>query len=155
VGSFAVQFGKMRGLQVMGIASTQNVDYVRSLGADQVIDYKTTPFEQVAQDLDLVLDTVGGDTQMRSWQVLKSGGILVSTAAPPAREMATQYGVRGAMMSVQPKASLLTTIADLIDRGQVRINVSKVFPLTEAGQAQELSQQGHTRGKIVLQAIAR
>jgi NADPH:quinone reductase-like Zn-dependent oxidoreductase len=132
VGSFAVQFAKIRGLQVIATASAQNVEYVRGLGADQVVDYQSTTFEQVVQNLDMVLDTVGGETQTRSWQVLKSGGILVSTVAPPSEEMATQYGVQGAMMSVQPKASQLTTIADLIDRGQVKINISKVFPLAEA-----------------------
>jgi NADPH:quinone reductase-like Zn-dependent oxidoreductase len=154
VGSFAVQFGKMRGLQVIGTASAQNVEYVRSLGADRAIDYKTTPFEQVAHDLDMVLDTVGGDTQMRSWNVLKSGGILVSTAAPPSQEIAAERGLKGAMMMVQPRASLLTEIANSIDAEKVKIDVQKVFPLTEARQAQELSQQGHTRGKIVLSAIA-
>jgi NADPH:quinone reductase-like Zn-dependent oxidoreductase len=154
VGSCAVQFGKMRGLQVIGTASTQNLDYVRALGADCAIDYKTTPFERVVRDLDMVLDTVGGDTQMRSWNVLKSGGILVSTAAPPSEEMAAQRNLRCATMIVQPKASLLSEIANSIDRGQVKIDIGRVFPLAEARQAQELSQQGHTRGKIVLQAIA-
>ncbi|NJR24608.1 MAG: NADP-dependent oxidoreductase [Richelia sp. CSU_2_1] len=154
VGSFAVQFGKMRRLQVIATASAQNVEYVRGLGADRAIDYKTTPFEQVARELDMVLDTVGGDTQVRSWNVLKSGGILVSTATPPDREIAAARGLKGAMMVVQPRSSLLTEIAGSIDAGQVKIDVQKVFPLVEARQAQELSQQGITRGKIVLQAIA-
>jgi NADPH:quinone reductase-like Zn-dependent oxidoreductase len=155
VGSFAVQFAKTRGLQVIATASAQNVEYVRGLGSDQVIDYQSTMFEQVVQNLDMVLDTVGGDTQTRSWNVLKSGGILVSTATVPSPEMAAELGLRGAMMMVQPQAALLTEIANLVDSGQVKVNVGKVFPLVEARQAQDLSQQGHTHGKIVLQAIAR
>lgn len=126
VGSFAIQFGNLQGLHMIGTASTRNLEYVHTLGANSVIDYQSTPFEQAIGKVGMVLDTIGGDTQTRSWQVLKSGGILVSTVAPPSEEMATQYGARGAMMSVQPKASQLTTIADLIDRGQVKINVSKV-----------------------------
>jgi NADPH:quinone reductase-like Zn-dependent oxidoreductase len=154
VGSFAVQFAKTRGLHVIATASAQNVEYVRGLGADQVIDYQSTTFEQVVQNLDMVLDTVGGDTQTRSWNVLRSGGILVSTATGPSPEIAAELGLRGAMMMVQPQAALLTEIANLIDSGQVKVNVGKVFPLVEARQAQDLSQQGHTHGKIVLQAIA-
>jgi NADPH:quinone reductase-like Zn-dependent oxidoreductase len=154
VGSFAIQFAKIRGLQVIATASAQNLEYVRGLGADQVIDYQSTTFEQVVQNLDMVLDPVGGDTQTRSWNVLKSGGILVSTATVPSPEMSAELGLRGAMMMVQPQAALLTEIANLIDSGQVKVNVGKVFPLAEARQAQDLSQQGHTHGKIVLQAIA-
>ncbi|NJL56641.1 NADP-dependent oxidoreductase [bacterium] len=154
VGSFAVQFAKAQGIRAICTASSQNVDYVRALGADDVIDYQTTVFEHTIHDVDMVLDLVGGDTQARSWNVLKSGGILVSTAAPPSEEMATQHQVRTAMMMVQPKASLLTEIANLIDAGQLKVNIEQVFPLADARQAQELSQQGHPRGKIVLQAIA-
>jgi NADPH:quinone reductase-like Zn-dependent oxidoreductase len=126
VGSFAIQFGNLQGLHMIGTASARDLEYVHTLGANGVIDYQSTPFEQAISQVGMVLDTIGGETQTRSWQVLKSGGILVSTVAPPSEEMATQYGARGAMMSVQPKASQLTTIADLIDRGQVKINVSKV-----------------------------
>jgi NADPH:quinone reductase-like Zn-dependent oxidoreductase len=154
VGSFAVQFSKLQGLHVIGTASTRDLEYVRTLGADGVIDYQSTPFEQAISKVGMVLDTIGGETQTRSWQVLKSGGMLVSTAAPISEGIAAQYSVRGAMMSVQPRASLLTTIADLIDQGQVKINISRVFPLVEARQAQDLSQQGHAHGRIVLQAIA-
>ncbi|MBE9171448.1 zinc-binding dehydrogenase [Pleurocapsales cyanobacterium LEGE 06147] len=83
VGSYAVQFAKLRGIRVFGTASAINLDYVRQLGADEVIDYKNTPFEQAVNAVDMVLDTVGGETQTRSFNVLKPGGILVTTAAPP------------------------------------------------------------------------
>jgi NADPH:quinone reductase-like Zn-dependent oxidoreductase len=151
VGGFAVQFAKAKGIRAIGTASDQNVDYVRELGADDVIDYKATTFERAVHDVDMVLDLVGGDTQERSWQVLKPGGILVSTPTPPSEEIATQRGVRAAMMMVQPKASQLVEIAKLIDAGRVKTLVENVFPLAAAQQAPQLSQQGHPHGKIVLQ----
>lgn len=151
VGSFAVQFAKQQGLQVIGTASEQNLAYVRDLGADQVIDYHTTPFTEVVHDVDLVLDTVGGDVQTQSIAVLKPGGVLVSTAAPPDQTMAQQYGIRAAMMAVQPRATQLTEIANWIDQGKLKLPAQQVFPLQNARQAHELSQSGHTRGKLVLQ----
>ena len=151
VGSFAVQFASNRGIRVIGTASAQNLDFVRDLGADEVIDYKAISFEQVVSDVDMVLDTIGGDTQECSWGVLKPGGILVSTASPPAPEAAAQRGVRAIMMTVQPKATLLNEIAALLDSGQAKTIVEKVLPLKEARQAHELSQSGHIRGKLVLQ----
>ena len=151
VGMFAVQFAKWKEAHVIGTASATNADFVRSLGADQVIDYHATPFEQVAQNVDVVLDTLGGDTQVRSYSVLKPGGILVSTAAPPDTQEAQKQGVRAKMMSMEASASLLEQIANLLDSGQVKTDIAQTFPLSEARQAQELSQKGHVRGKIVLQ----
>jgi len=151
VGSFAVQFAKLQGLRVIGTASTQNLTYVYELGADEVIDYHTTDFEQRVHDVDMVFDTLGGETQVRSLNVLKPNGILVSTATPPDPQLAAQAGVRVTMMMVQPDATLLTKIAALIDQGQVKLPKHQVFPLNEARQAHELSQQGHVRGKLVLQ----
>jgi NADPH:quinone reductase-like Zn-dependent oxidoreductase len=151
VGMFAVQLAKSQGAYVIGTASTRNVEFVKSLGADQVIDYTTTSFEQVVHDVDIVLDTLGGDTQTRSWGILKPGGILVATTAFPPQEVAVQHNVRAAMVMVKPIATILTEIAKLIDAGKIRTVVDTVLPLAEARQAHELSQQGHTRGKIVLQ----
>jgi NADPH:quinone reductase-like Zn-dependent oxidoreductase len=150
VGSFAVQFAKAKGIRAIGTASGQNIDYVRELGA-RAIDYKATAFEQAISEVDMVLDLVGGETQIRSWDILKPGGILVSTATPPSEETARQRGVRATMMMVQPKASQLIEISNLIDTGLVKTLVENVFSLAEAQQAQMLSQQGHPRGKIVLQ----
>lgn len=151
VGMFAVQLAKSQGAYVIGTASTHNVEFVKSLGADEVIDYTTTSFEQVVRDVDIVLDTLGGDTQTRSWGILKAGGILVATAAFPPQEVAIQHNVRAAMVMVNPTATVLTEIATLIDAGKITTVVDTVLPLAEARRAQELSQQGHTRGKIVLQ----
>jgi NADPH:quinone reductase-like Zn-dependent oxidoreductase len=151
VGSFAVQFAKLHGLRVISTASTQNLTYVYELGADEVIDYHTTDFEQRVHDVDMVFDTLGGEIQTRSLKVLKPGGILVSTATPPDPQLAAQAGVRATMMMVQPQATLLTKIAKLIDQGKVKLPNHQVFPLYEVRQAHELSQRGHVRGKLVLQ----
>ena len=150
VGMFAVQFAKWKGAHVIATASAANAEFVQSLGADQVIDYKTTPFEQVVQNVDVVLDTLGGDTQARSYSVLKPGGILVATAVPPDAQKAQEQGIRAEMMTKKTSASLLQEIANLLDSGQVKTEIARTFPLSEARQAQELSQKGHVRGKIVL-----
>ncbi|AVH71709.1 NADP-dependent oxidoreductase [Nostoc sp. 'Lobaria pulmonaria (5183) cyanobiont'] len=154
VGIFAVQFAKWKGAHVIGTASAANTEFVRSLGADQAIDYKATPFEEVVENVDVVLDTLGGDTQARSYSVLKPGGILVSTAAPPNTQKAQEVGIRAEMMNMKPSASLLEEIASLLDSGQLKTVVAQTFSLSEARQAQELSQGGHVQGKIVLQINA-
>ncbi|UCF32155.1 MAG: NADP-dependent oxidoreductase [bacterium] len=150
VGSFAVQFARWRGARVLGTASARNRDFLIDLGADEVIDYTRTPFEEVTGDLDVVLDAMGGRIQERSWQVLKKGGVLVSIVGPPDREKAAEYGVRGEGVFVQPSAAQLTSIAELIDGGQIRTNVTEVLTLAEAARAHELSETEHVRGKIVL-----
>ena len=151
VGMFAVQFGKLCGAEVIATASAHNIDFLRELGADQVIDYNATRFEEAVSDVDLVLDTMGGETRERSWNILKPGGMLVSTTSPPDQETAKAKGVRGAMVQVQSRADLLTKIAELIrcrpDQNNCR---QRCCRYSEAAQAQVLSQQGHTRGKIVL-----
>ncbi|MGA8109760.1 MAG: NADP-dependent oxidoreductase [Acidobacteriaceae bacterium] len=150
VGSFAVQFAKAKGAHVLGTASGRNQAYLRELGVDQPIDYETTKFETVAHGVDVVFDTQGGETQQRSWQVLKKGGVLVSIAQEPSQEEAAKYAVRGVYVGQQPNPAELAEIAQLIDAGKVKTYVEVVLPLAEARHAQELSQSGHTRGKIVL-----
>ncbi len=151
VGTFAVQLAKMKGAYVLATASSQNVEFVKGLGADEVIDYTTTRFETVAHHVDVVLDVIGGETEQRSWGVLKPGGILVSTLGPPSQEDAAKHRVRAAFVQAQPTAGLLKEIARLLDSGQIKPNVGKMFPMEQARQAQELKQHGHTRGKIVLE----
>ena len=150
VGGFAVQLAKWKGAQVIGTASSKNQGFVRELGADETIDYEKTRFEDVVHDADVVLDTIGGDTQKRSWSVLKKGGILVSLVGPPSAEEAAKHGVRSAFLSAQGGTSVLTELAKLVDSGKIRLIVEKVLPLSEARQAHELSESGHARGKIVL-----
>jgi NADPH:quinone reductase-like Zn-dependent oxidoreductase len=154
VGMFAVQFAKWKGAHAIGTASAANADFVRSLGADRVIDYKSTPFEQEVQNVDVVLDTLGGDTQARSYGVLKPGGVLISVAAPPDAQKAQERGVRAERIGMKPSSSLLEEIANLIDSGQIKTVIAQTFPLSEARQAQDLSQNGHVRGKVVLQISA-
>jgi NADPH:quinone reductase-like Zn-dependent oxidoreductase len=152
VGSFAVQFAHLHGARVVATASPENTAFVRGLGADEVIDYESTPFEAVAQDIDIVLDTLGAETQDRSWQVLKAGGALVTLIylSPEALERAATLGVRAVMVAAQPNGAQLQQIADLIDGGKVRLLVSLVLPLAEARQAYDRVQAGHTHGKVVL-----
>ena len=150
VGTFAVQFAKWKGAYVIG-RSSRNQDFLRELGIDQVIDYQQTRFEDVVKDVDVVFDTIGGEVQERSWQVLKKGGILVSIVSPPSKESAATYGVTEKYFFLQPNAAQLTEIAGLIDAGYIKTIVETVLPLNQARQAHELSQSGHTRGKIVLQ----
>ncbi|MBI1881717.1 MAG: NADP-dependent oxidoreductase, partial [Chloroflexi bacterium] len=150
VGLFAVQFARWKDAQVIGTASTANVDFVRSLGAETVIDYTTTPFEQVVHEVDLVLDTIGGETLRRSMNVVKRGGTLVSLLEQPAPELAQERDIQALKNAVPPTSGHLRIIAQLIAEGQVRAVVGKTFPLHEARQAHELSQSGHGRGRIVL-----
>jgi NADPH:quinone reductase-like Zn-dependent oxidoreductase len=152
VGSFAVQLAKWKGAYVIGTASKHNQDFLRELGADETVDYEKTRFEDIVHDVDVVFDTIGGDTQKRSWKVLKKGGILVSIVAPPAAEEAARR-VRQAFVFVQPNAGQLAEIAKMVDAGKLRPVVETVLPLSDARRAQEFSQTGHTRGKIVLRVV--
>ncbi len=155
VGSYAVQLAKAKGLHVIGTASAANTDFVHKLGASEVIDYKTTNFEDVVHDVDAVLDLIGGDTQERSWQTLKKGGVLIEfvPTSPPSDETAAKYGVRAVMFGVKPNAEQLTQIAELIDAGKVKAMVETVLPLAQAKEAHQMSESGHTRGKIVLKIV--
>lgn len=151
VGHFAVQFAKRKGARVIGTASGRNVSFVRELGADQVIDYQASRFEESASNIDVVLDTIGGDTQRRSWQVLKKGGILVATLGIENPQAMRDYGVRGEGMFVHADAGQLSQIAALADARQIRPYISKIMALAEAVKAHEESESGHVRGKLVLQ----
>ena len=150
VGSFAVQFARWKGAQVIGTCGSSNVDFVRSLGAETVIDYTSTPFEQVVHDVDLVLDTIGGDTQIRSMQVIKQGGTLVTLFGQPAQDVAQQRGIYAKQNTAMPTSGLLRTIAQLISERHIKPTLGRTFSLQEASQAHELSQSGHGRGRIVL-----
>lgn len=151
VGSFAVQFAKWKGAYVIGTASGDHFDFVKRLGADEVIDYTEIPFEQVACSMDVVLDTVGGDTLARSWGVLKPGGFLVTLVARFSDDEPAKYGVRGAHPVTRGDGNELALIAALIDQGVVTPMVTTVLPLSEARRAHELSESQHMKGKIVLQ----
>ncbi|KAM3090993.1 NADP-dependent oxidoreductase [Phormidesmis sp. 146-12] len=148
VGTFAVQLAKLRGAKVIGTASSRDRDFLHELGADEVIDYQNTQFEVVIQDVDVVLDTQGGKVQERSWQTLKSGGILVSIVSQPIEQSAD--GKRGTVVWVKPDVHQLQEIAELIDAGKIKPIIEAVLPLSEARQAHDRIQTSHRRGKIVL-----
>ncbi len=150
VGSFAIQIAKARGAKVIATASTANQDLLKQLGADVAIDYTRQKFEEVAKDVDVVLDTVGKDTLARSYGVLKKGGFIVTIVAQPDQAQLDKYQIRGASISVKPNADELVEIGRLIDAKKIIPIVSQVFPLAEAAKAQEQIATHHTRGKIVL-----
>jgi NADPH:quinone reductase-like Zn-dependent oxidoreductase len=150
VGSMAVQLAIAKGAYVYGTASARNAEFVKSLGADEVIDYTSTKFEDVVKDADVVFDLIGGETQQRSLAVLKKGGVVVSAVQPPDEEALKAHEIRGVMVGAQPNAAQLEEITTLIEAGKVKTFVEKVLPLSDAKEALNLSKQGRTRGKIVL-----
>jgi NADPH:quinone reductase-like Zn-dependent oxidoreductase len=150
VGHYAVQFANWAGAHVIGTASVHNHEFLKSIGAHETIDYNTTAFEDVVHDADVVFETIGGEVWQRSWKVLKKGGIMVSTLRGPEAGGMEALNKLCAHVFVQPDATQLGEIAALIDNGQVRPEISQVFPLQEAAKAQIANQSGHTRGKIVL-----
>jgi NADPH:quinone reductase-like Zn-dependent oxidoreductase len=150
VGSFAVQIAKARGAKVMATASTANQDLLKQLGADVAIDYTKTKFEEVAKDVDVVLDPVGRDTLARSYAVVKKGGIITTLVARPDQAQLDKYGIRGTSISVKPDGNELAEITKLIEAGKIKPIVSEVLPLTDAVKAVQQAETHHTRGKIVL-----
>jgi NADPH:quinone reductase-like Zn-dependent oxidoreductase len=145
VGSVAVQVAAALGASVTATAAAGAADFVRELGADQVVDYRAERFEEHVKDVDLVLDTVGGDTQDRSWQVLRPGGVLVSIVAPP--DPSKKGGV---FFVVEPDRAGLEELARLVAEGKLNPRVDRVVPLAEAPGAYAALEEGHRLGKIVL-----
>src|SRR6266481_216173 len=150
VGTFAIQIAKARGAKVIATASTAKQDLLKELGADVAIDYTKQKFEEIAKDVDVVLDSVGKDTLARSYGVVQKGGVIVSIVARPDKTELDKHGIRGAVLSVEPNADELAEIGKLIDEKKIKVIVSQTFPLSDAAKAQEQVATGHTRGKIVL-----
>ncbi|OWA34264.1 alcohol dehydrogenase [Saccharibacillus sp. O16] len=150
VGQVAVQLAKRAGATVIGTASADNLEFVRSLGADQVIDYRSEDFAQLVQNVDLVVDTVGGDTELRSWGVLKKGGILVSLVGDPDAEQAAAHGVTAKFNTRFAEREHLLQIVDLLAEGKLKIETGRVYPLSEVREAQRFSEQRRGRGRILL-----
>ena len=153
VGHIAVQLAKWRGAKVIGTASI-NLPFLEELGVDEPIDYTKTAFEDVAKDVDVVLDLLGGETQQRSWQTLKPGDMLISTVQPPPQETASAHGVRQHMIGTSPPVrKVLTEASKMVESGKLKPHVSDVLPLKEIRKAHEMSESRHTRGKVVLQVV--
>jgi NADPH:quinone reductase-like Zn-dependent oxidoreductase len=155
VGAYGVQLAQQTGLHVFATAASADLDYVRRLGAERVVDYKTERFEDAFGGVDVVLDTVGGDTQQRSLRVLRPGGILVSVVSPLPETLQERYGVRAAYFYVDVTTARLNNIAELFDSGKLATDIGTVLPLEEARLAHEmLGGAPHKRGKIVLTVAA-
>lgn len=150
VGLFAVQLARWKGAQVIGTASSANLEFVRSLGAETVIDYTSTPFEEVVNEVDFVLDTIGGETLRRSMRLVKPGGTVISIVDDPPQDLARELGIRASHNVVVPTSKHLRAITQLIDAGVIKPVVRQTFGLHEAPQAHALCETGHGRGRIVL-----
>lgn len=150
VGMLAVQFAHTKGAHVIGTTSTANVDYVRALGAETVINYSTTSVEQAVHDVDLVFDCVGQATLATSAKVVKVGGTLVTIAGQPDEKLVQERNIHVASFSAQVSSTLLETFAQLIQAGQLKVEVQSAYALSDAGKAHEQSKSGHGRGRIVL-----
>jgi len=151
IGHLAVQLAKWKGAYVIGTASARNKAFLLDLGADEVIDYTTTPFEKIAKNIDVVLDNIGGDTLLKSFSTLKKSGVVVTTIDFEGIKAAEKFGVRGETVFVNPNPQQLTAIAELLDKKILKPNIEKTFPLIDAAKAQLHVQSGRTRGKVTLE----
>lgn len=154
VGSYAVQLAHARGAYVVATASAQRESFLRDLGADEIVDYARERFEDRAPNVDLVLDTVGGETLARSWATVRRGGTLVTIAGDVSEERAASLGVRGISMLVEPRRAELIELARRVDSGSLRPVVDAVYPLDSAREAYERGASGHNRGKTVLRVVS-
>ena len=151
VGGYAVQFARQAGAMVIATAAANDLSYIRSLGGLGVIDYHASRFEEKVKEVDAVIDTVGGEVLERSYQVVKRGGVIVSSAALPSEERAQQHGVRASFFLAQVTAERLQKIAELIDAGGLKTEVGEVLWVDEARQAHEMLEGApHRRGKIII-----
>ncbi len=150
VGSFASQIANNFGAKVIGTASGDDIEYLRSIGADEIIDYKHDRFEDRATGVDAVVDLVGGETLARSYPVVKKGGVLATTVQPVDESAANRAGIRAVQVIMKRSAADLTELAALVEKGAVKPRLAQIMPLSEARKAQGLSETGRTHGKVIL-----
>lgn len=150
IGSIAIQIAKAKGAYVATTVGTKDIEFVKQLGADEVIDYKIQQFETMLKDFDAVFDTAGGDTVSKSFAVLKPGGILVSMNGKPDEQLAQQYHVRVIGQASESNPDRFKRLTDLVESGKVKPEIDKVFPLLEAKDAFAYQEKSHPRGKVVL-----
>ncbi|MBS4172992.1 NADP-dependent oxidoreductase [Bacillus sp. FJAT-49736] len=152
VGSLAIQLAREKGAYVTTTASEKNHAFLKELGADEVIDYKTTNFEEVLHDYDVVFDTMGGEIQTKSYQVLKDGGRLVTIVSAPDQDKANEFGVTASHVWLTPNGKQLEQLGALLQNGKLKAIVGHVFPFSEQGmkEAHALSESHHAKGKIVI-----
>jgi NADPH:quinone reductase-like Zn-dependent oxidoreductase len=149
VGSFAVQLAKIAGAYVIGTTSGKHIAFLKSMGADEIIDYTKEDFSKKIKDLDIVFDTIGGETQAKSFALIKKGGVLVSTVGADAKQ-AENYQIKVKSFMMVSNGSRLQSIVSLVDKNMIRVEIEKEFSLSDAKEAHELSQNGHVKGKIIL-----
>lgn len=154
IGSIAIQIAKHLGVYVATTVSSDNIDFVKSLGADEIIDYKKQKFEQVLEDYDAVFDTAGGETTDKSFKVLRRGGVLVSMLGKPNPKLAKQYSINAIGQNSGVTSKRLKHLTELIDKGVIKPQVDKVFPLTQTKEAFEYLEIGHPKGKVVVKVKA-
>ncbi len=150
VGGMAVQIARLRGATVIATCSQHNVDFVRALGAQEVIAYDKTRFEEHVHDVDLVFDVIGGDVHARSYRTLKRGGMMVALAAAPIEDQSARYGVKLVVPQVLSDPAALAEIVELVAVKKLKAGVEHVLPLSDFVKAHEMSETGHARGKTVL-----
>jgi NADPH:quinone reductase-like Zn-dependent oxidoreductase len=150
VGHFAVQFSKLAGARTIGIGSTGNREFVLGLGADEYIDYTQQDVAESVGDVDVAFDTVGGEMTEALLATLREGGILVTIASAPPEDAAKERGARAELLAMSPSSEQLARIAELVENGDVRVEISHTFPLAQVEQAHLISESGHTRGKLIL-----
>lgn len=153
VGSLAVQIACWKKARVFATASSDDESYLKKLGVEKVIDYKSGRFEEMIKDVDVVIDLVGGDALSRSYQIMKKGGIALSAVGGFKESEASSYGIRGSNFVMHPNSKDLVEIAKLFDQGLLKLRIGAVLPLAEAKRAQDLNKKGHTHGKIILKVM--
>lgn len=151
VGAVMLQMAKALGVYVIATASAQGVEMVRALGADEVVDYKSQDFTQIAKDMDVVADLVGGETQTKSFGVLKKGGKLISIFMPPSNDLAEQFGVTAKFINSYPSPVKLNFGKELVEAGKIKAHITRVFKLEQAAEAQDLVSAGGVNGKVILE----
>lgn len=150
IGTSAIQIAKHLGAYIVTTAGPDDLDYVRSLGADEAIDYTSQKFEEIARDMDAVYDTVGGETYERSFATLKTGGQIVSMVEQPNEELAAQHDIKATVQFSKPTPERLAAITQLVEAGDLNVTIDQTFPLEQASEAVEYLHTGHHRGKVVL-----
>ncbi len=154
VGSFAIQLAHNAGARVIATASGDGLEIARRLGADQVIDYRSQAFEDVVSDVDIVLDTIGGETQQRSFGVLRRGGYLAATASSPDEALATVHGVSASFVFHQSDAARLAMLIDQVASGKLAVLVDRTVPLNRLGDAFAYQASGRARGKVIVEVAS-
>lgn len=150
VGMFTVQFAKRAAARVIATASREDFSFLKELGAEQIIDYKTERFEDIVKDVDVVIDLVGGETLRRAYTTVKPNGLIVTTVGPANEAEARQHNARVMQFVMQRNADELAQLGNLMNGGEVTSRISKVVPLADARAAEDISQLGHPHGKVIL-----